>query len=65
MKAFYDERERTIFFEVAGVVFSYHNIRLADSIRSFVKSAANRPIECPGIRLQRITVELFGLALAS
>lgn len=64
VKAFYDLRERAVFFDVAGVVFSYHNIRLSDTIRSFIKSAANKPIVWPGIRLQRIPVELFDLALA-
>ena len=65
VKAYYDGKERAVFFEVDGVVFSYHNIRLSDATRSFIKSAANRPIEWPGIRLQRIPVELFELALAS
>ena len=65
VKAYYDGKERAVFFDLAGVVFSYHNIRLSDSIRSFVKSAANKPIAWPGIRLQRIPVELFDLALAS
>ena len=65
VKAYYDGKERAVFFDLAGVVFSYHNIRLSDSIRSFVKSAANKPIAWLGIRLQRIPVELFDLALAS
>ena len=65
VKAYYDGKERAVFFDLAGVVFSYHNIRLSDSIRFFVKSAANKPIAWPGIRLQRIPVELFDLALAS
>ena len=65
VKAYYDGKERAVFFEVDGVVFSYHNIRLSDATRSFIKSAANRPIEWPVIRLQWIPVELFELALAS
>ena len=65
VKAFYDEEEKAVFFEVDGVVFSYHNIGLSDKIISFVKSAANKPIAWPGIRLQRIPVELFDLALDS
>lgn len=65
VKACYDGKERAVLFEVDGVVFSYHNIRLSDTTRSFIRSAANRPIEWPGIRLQRIPVELFDLALAS
>lgn len=65
VKAYYDGKERAVFFEVDGVVFSYHNIRLSDTTRSFIRSAANKPIEWPGIRLQKIPVELFDLALAS
>ena len=65
VKASYDSKERAVFFEVDGVVFSYHNIRLSDTTRSFIRSAANKPIEWPGIRLQKIPVELFDLALAS
>ena len=65
VKAFYDGKEGAVFFDVDGVVFSYHCIRLTDSLRSFIKSAANKPIAWQGIRLQRIPVELFDLALAS
>lgn len=65
VKAYYDGKERAVFFEIDGVVFSYHNIRLSDTTRAFIRSAANRPIEWPGIRLQKIPVELFDLALAS
>lgn len=65
VKAYYDGKERAVFFDVDGVVFSYHNIRLSDTTRSFIKSGDNRPIEWPGIRLQKIPVELFDLALAS
>ena len=63
--AYYDEREGAVFFEVYGVVFSYHNIRLSERIHSFIRSEANRPIAWQGIRLQRIPVELFDLAMAS
>lgn len=65
VKAYYDGKERAVFFDVDGVVFSYHNIRFSDTTRSFIKSGDNRPIEWPGIRLQKIPVELFDLALAS
>ena len=65
VKAYYDGKERAVFFEIDGVVFSYHNIRLSDTTRAFIRSAANRHIEWPGIRLQKIPVELFDLALAS
>ena len=65
VKACYDSKERAVFFDVDGVVFSYHNIRLLDTTRSFIRSRANKPIEWPGIRLQKIPVELFDMALAS
>lgn len=65
VRAYYDEREGALFFENCGVVFSYHNIRLSEGIRSFIGSEANRPIAWQGIRLQRIPVELFDLAMAS
>ena len=65
VKAYYDKKEGAVFFEVAGVVFSYHNIRISEMTRSFIESSANKPIVWPGIRLQKIPVELFDLALAS
>lgn len=65
VKASYDCKERAVFFEVDGVVFSYHNISLSDTTRSFIRSTSNKPIDWPGIRLQKIPVELFDLALAS
>ena len=65
VRAYYDEKEGAVFFEDFGVVFSYHNIRLSEGIRSFIGSESNRPIAWQGIRLQRIPVELFDLARAS
>ena len=63
VKAFYNSEEEAVFFDVNGIVFSYHNIGLSHSIRSFVKTLANKTIVWPGIRLQKIPVELFDLAL--
>lgn len=65
VRAYYDKKEGAVFFEVVGVVFSYHNIRLSETTRSFIRSSENKPIKWPGIRLQKIPVELFDLALAS
>lgn len=62
---YYSREERAVFFEVDGVVFSYHCIRLSEGIRSFIQSPKNRPIEWAGIRLQKIPVELLDLAMAS
>lgn len=64
VKAYYNSTERALFFEVDGVVFSYHNIRLSNTMRSFICSPSNCYIEWPGIRLQKIPVDLFDLALA-
>lgn len=65
VSAFYNDKEGAVFFDVDGVVFSYHRIRFSERIRSFIHSASNRPIAWAGIRLQTIPVELFDLALAS
>ncbi len=65
VKAYYNEREGAVFFDVDGVVFSYHRIGFSERIRAFIHSAANSPIEWAGVRLQKIPVELFDLALAS
>lgn len=65
VKAYYNEIEGAVFFDVDGVVFSYHRIGFSERIRSFIHSAANSPIEWAGVRLQNIPVELFDLALAS
>ncbi len=65
VKAYYNVGEGAVFFDVDGVIFSYHRIGLSKRIRSFIYSAANSPIEWAGMRLQKIPVELFDLALAS
>lgn len=65
VKAYYDEREGAVLFEVDGVVFSYHRIGFSERIKSFIHSPANKPIEWAGVRLQKIPLELFDLALAS
>lgn len=62
--AFYNNKERAVFFDVEEVVFSYHNIGLSERIRTFMNSVENKPIEWTGIRLQKIPVEVFDLALA-
>ncbi len=65
VRAFYNLEEGAVFFDVEGVVFSYHCIKLSDKVREFMRSESNRPIEWTGIRLQKIPVELFDLATAS
>lgn len=65
VKAYYNETEGAVFFNVDGVVFSYHRIPFSDCIRSFIHSINNQPISWNGIRLQKIPVELFELAKVS
>lgn len=65
VRASYNESEGAVFFEIEGIVFSYHNIRLTDRMKSFIKSGANKQVVWQGIRLQKIPVELFSLALDS
>lgn len=62
IRAYYNEREGAVFFDVEGVIFSYHRIAINDRIRGFIRSSANKPIEWGGIRLQKIPVEVFDLA---
>ena len=64
VKAYYNEREGAVFFKVDGVIFSYHRIGFSERIKSFIRSASNKPIEWEGVRLQKIPVELFDLELA-
>lgn len=65
VRAYYDAVEGAVFFDVDGVIFSYHRIPLSPEIRTFTASAANLRIEWKGVRLQRIPVRVFDLALAS
>lgn len=65
VEAYYNEQEGAVFFELDGVIFSYHRIGFSKRIKSFIHSAANKPIEWDGVRLQKIPVELFDLAMAS
>ena len=65
VKAYYNGKEGAEFFNVDGVVFSFHYIRISTSIRAFIRSSANKPIKWEGIRLQKIPVEVFDLAQAS
>lgn len=65
VSVYYNEKEGAVFFSVDGVIFSYHRIGFSDRIRSFIHSSLNKPIEWAGVRLQKIPVELFDLALAS
>lgn len=65
VKVYYNGKEGAVFFNVDGVVFSFHYIRISPSTRAFIRSSANKPIKWEGIRLQKIPVEVFDLAQAS
>ena len=65
VRAYYNKEEGAVFFDVDGVIFSYHWISFTERIKSFIHSAANKPIEWGGVRLQKIPVELFDMAMAS
>lgn len=65
VNACYDRAGHVLLFDIDGVVLSYHFIPLTSKIRKFVYSPANRPIKWNGLRLQKIPVELFDLALAA
>lgn len=65
VRTYYNEEEGAVFFDVDGVIFSYHWISLTERIKTFIHSAANKPIEWGGVRLQKIPVELFDLAMTS
>jgi len=63
--AYYNGKEGAVFFEIDGIVFSYHRIGFSDRIRKFIHTPDNKPIMWSGVKLQRIPVELFDLAMAT
>lgn len=54
---FYDSTRKCIYFEVFGVIFSFHQIVETKLIKNI--AAKNAPIQWTGIRLQRIAQNLF------
>lgn len=63
--AYYDVMEGAVLFSVDGIIFSFHRIGLSERVRDFIRTKGNKPIVWNGIRLQKIPVELFNLAMAS
>jgi hypothetical protein len=57
VKIFYNVKERCLYIEIYGVVFSFHNVTETDTIKRV--ATRNERIEWPGIRLQCIAQELF------
>lgn len=54
---FYDSAQKCIYFEVFGVIFSFHQIIETKLIKNV--AAKNTPIQWTGVRLQRIAQNLF------
>ncbi len=63
--AYYDVVEGVVLFNVDGIIFSFHRIGLSERVRDFIRMKGNKQIVWNGIRLQKIPVELFNLAMAS
>ena len=54
---FYDSAQKCMYFEVFGVIFSFHQIMETKLIKNV--AAKNTPIQWTGVRLQRIAQNLF------
>lgn len=54
---FYDSAQKCIYFEVFGVIFSFHQIIETKLIKNV--AAKSTPIQWTGVRLQRIAQNLF------
>lgn len=58
---YYEKKCKCFYFDILGVVFSFHQIKETKPIISI--AANNNPIEWPGIRLQRIAQKIFEYAV--
>lgn len=56
-KLYYDKNQKCLYFEVYGVIFSFHQIKETKQI--LIVAANNPPITWTGIRLQRIAQNIF------
>lgn len=59
---YYNKEESCLYFEVGGIVFSFHHIPLTSEI---LKASFAIPIRWPGIRLKRIAQSLLNQAIKS
>ena len=57
---YYNKEEYYLFFEVGGIVFSFHHVPLTSEI---LKASFASPISWPGIRLQKIAQPLLNQAI--
>ena len=56
---FYNREEKCMYVKVYGIIFSFHHITESETILNNIQEK----IEWEGIRLQRIAVEVYELAL--
>ncbi len=64
VKMHIDMQKHVAYLLIMGWQFSFHNIKISESVRKYAESADNSPQEWHGIRLQRIAGELFRWALS-
>lgn len=57
---YYNKEEYCLYFEVGGIVFSFHHVPLTSEI---LKASFANPISWPGIRLQKIAQPLLNQAI--
>ena len=56
-KLYYNKNQKCLYFEVYGVIFSFHQIKETKQI--LIVAANNPPITWTGVRLQRIAQNIF------
>lgn len=56
---FYDREEKCMYVKVYGVIFSFHHITESETILNNIQDK----IEWEGVRLQKIAIEVYELAL--
>ena len=59
---YYNKEEYCLYFELSGIVFSFHHVPLTSEI---LKASFANPITRPGIRLQKIAQSLLNYAIKS
>lgn len=57
VSVYYDNNQKCIYFDVYGVIFSFHQIQESKLIKTVASN--NQPIIWAGIRLQRIAQNVF------
>lgn len=57
------EEQNCAYIELFDLQFSFHNILMNDTLKNYVNSTQNRIEEWGGVRLQRISEEIFLIAL--